>query len=586
MKRPLFGFLALLWFLSFSLKTNAQYEFLLNKNYAQRYRLIDSLFYYTPFLEGDSSVLRKVEEISKLARHNNDKELLMETELIRATYYTSGRQSNVNAVEPMLAGVIRDALRLDDKPTELRARQFLARFYIEEQNKFGPALDQLVRSYYLIKDLDIEEFPNKKAHVYNVAAAYYNYGDYDNAKKYLLEADRLSMPPTTRKYEKAILMNVQNTLGLLHRKNGNYDSARHYFLRAYDIAKQEHDTTWMGIANGNIGIGYFMQGKYEEAIPLLEEDIEMSFKAHEYDNAINSLIKLAEIRLEENDLESVEREINRAVDSLKFARDPLKHKLGLFPLIARLAEKRGNIEAAYRYADSALIIKDSMMVRQNAIALARTEQKIAAEKYSAELERANTEKKLHTLTRNGLIIGILLLGVIGLLFTNRMRMKHIRDREQLTAKRNIAELELKVASEQLEMFTRHIREKNEMIERISIEIEKMKSRQDDKRVEELNNVTLTELRRSTILTEDQWEEFRNVFEHVHSGYLYRMKEKYPGLSPADIRFMVLNKLKFTGKEMERILGVGSEAIRQNRYRLRKKLALSEEANLQDIAETI
>jgi tetratricopeptide (TPR) repeat protein len=342
----------------------------------------------------------------------------------------------------------------------------------------------------------------------------------------------------------------------------------------------------MGIANGNIGISYFLQKRYDEAIPLLEEDINMSFKAYEYDNAINSLIKLAEIRLAKNDLTNAEAEINKAVDSLYRARDPFKHKLGLLSLMAHLYEKKGNLPIAYKYADSALVVKDSMTSRLNAIALARTEQKIAAEKYNAEMEQAKTEKKLHIVIRNGLIIGILLLGIIGVLFFNRQRIKHAREQEHLAVKKNIAELELQAATKELENFTLRIHEKNEMIERVSAEIERLKLEESNKQVQEFNNVILGNLQQSTILTEEEWGQFRTMFEQVHSGYLSRLKEKYPALSPADTRFIVLNKLKFSNKEMEGVLGVGSEAIRQYRFRVRKKLSLPEEINLDEVVEMI
>src|SRR5205085_10783527 len=102
-------------------------------------------------------------------------------------------------------------------------------------------------------------------------------------------------------------------------------------------------------------------------------------------------------------------------DSIYRARDPYKHKLALFQLLAHLYEKKGNMSLAYIYSDSALMIKDTMAVRLSAIALARNEQKIATEKYYAELENANTQKQLQQLIRNGLIVVIILLGIIGVL---------------------------------------------------------------------------------------------------------------------------------------------------------------------------
>ena len=93
-------------------------------------------------------------------------------------------------------------------------------------------------------------------------------------------------------------------------------------------------------------------------------------------------------------------------------------------------------------------------------------------------------------------------------------------------------------------------------------------------------------KKSTILTDDEWEYFRQLFEKVHAGYLQRLKEKFPGLTPAETRFMALSKLNLSSKEMAGTLGVGTDAIRQYRSRLRKKLNLTEEDNLQELINAV
>jgi DNA-binding CsgD family transcriptional regulator len=94
------------------------------------------------------------------------------------------------------------------------------------------------------------------------------------------------------------------------------------------------------------------------------------------------------------------------------------------------------------------------------------------------------------------------------------------------------------------------------------------------------------LQKHTILTNQEWEHFRSLFEKVHSGYLQRLKEKLPDLSPAEIRFMTLAKLNFSSKQMADTLGIGTDAVRMMRYRLRKKLNLNEEGSLEELIANI
>ena len=88
-----------------------------------------------------------------------------------------------------------------------------------------------------------------------------------------------------------------------------------------------------------------------------------------------------------------------------------------------------------------------------------------------------------------------------------------------------------------------------------------------------------------MLTDDDWKNFVRLFDTVHEGFLNRLKEKLPGLSPAETRFVALSKLRLNNKEMAAMLGVSTDAIRQTRSRLKRKLNLIDEA-LEDSLEKI
>ncbi len=84
------------------------------------------------------------------------------------------------------------------------------------------------------------------------------------------------------------------------------------------------------------------------------------------------------------------------------------------------------------------------------------------------------------------------------------------------------------------------------------------------------------------LRRNDWRHFRNLFEQVYPGFLYRLREKFSDLSPAEIRLLVLTRLKLSSREMAHMLGITVEAIRKTRYRVRKKLNLDEESKLEEL----
>jgi DNA-binding CsgD family transcriptional regulator len=134
---------------------------------------------------------------------------------------------------------------------------------------------------------------------------------------------------------------------------------------------------------------------------------------------------------------------------------------------------------------------------------------------------------------------------------------------------------LAIAQQQLKGLTNIIVEKNHLIEQLELE---------NKNIE--NNESLIELQNLTILTDEQWNEFKNAFEKVHQGFLNNLKNKIANLTPAETRLLALAKLKLTTKEMASSLGVTTQAIRTAWYRLRTKLNLSNEISLEEFVETI
>lgn len=97
---------------------------------------------------------------------------------------------------------------------------------------------------------------------------------------------------------------------------------------------------------------------------------------------------------------------------------------------------------------------------------------------------------------------------------------------------------------------------------------------------------LSELLHSTILTDADWNRFKRLFEKVHEGFLVRLKDRFPDLTPAETRLLALTRLHLSTKEMADMLGVKPHSIKKTRQRLRKKIHLGEEESFEDHLEQI
>ena len=572
--------LLLLVFILVSLTGKAQYQQLLHKTYAQRYVALDTTFYSGRALRQDSvTFFRELDKVTKVAQQAGDEELVLEMELLRGEYYVFGRQTNHRRFEHYMVELRDKADKLQIKHLQIRTRHKLGYYFFTVKHNYGMGFTHYLSSYQLLKDMPVSELPNKQELVANIGAAYFQFGDNTNARKFLTEA--WTIAPS---YKKRLPINLTNTLGLIYREEHKYDSAEFYLLKSYRMAEKLHDSTWMGITAGNIGITYFHEKKFKEAVPLLEMDVRESLKANEIDNAVTSLLILGKIKLQQNDLVGTKKILNQVHNLLPETSDIYRHLKEFYPLQAKIYASQGDYVKAYLFTDSAQFVKDSLFNRRNSLLVIAAERKVELEKHRAEMASLEAEEKLQATLRNSLVVVIVLLIIIALLVINRQRLVHRQKQQKLEQEKSSIENELELATRQLTDFTSHIREKNKLIEQFSVELKKHQEQFGD--TDPATQEARDKLMQATILTDEQWEKFRQLFDKVHAGFLHRLREKLPGLSPADTRYIVLSKLNLTSKEMASMLGVRPDAIRLYRHRLRKKLNLEDDKGLEEVIRRI
>jgi hypothetical protein len=360
-----------------------------------------------------------------------------------------------------------------------------------------------------------------------------------------------------------------NTVGLCYQQLGLLDSSDYYFNRAYQKSAAKNNIAYIGICSGNLGYNCFLRKEYNKAIPLFKKDIETAIEFKDWGLASGSLMPLAAIHLERNSIAKAEELLQQARGYISMSGQYRRLKI-LYPLLSKLYAAKGNATLASMFLDSSIFVRDSLARQFNAMQILRAQQKLEREQQKAEVEQITSQKKIQLLQRNILIAGIVLLMLLSVYIFRQQLKKQRLDREKLQK----TEDELRLAASQLDDFAKYILEKNDLIETLQVQ------RGNDE------GEALQQLHHSTILTNIEWEYFRQLFEKVHAGYLERLKEKIPGLTPAETRFMALSKLKFSNKEMGATLGVSSQAIRVISHRLRKKLDLPEESSINDLVDSL
>ena len=86
----------------------------------------------------------------------------------------------------------------------------------------------------------------------------------------------------------------------------------------------------------------------------------------------------------------------------------------------------------------------------------------------------------------------------------------------------------------------------------------------------------------THLNNDQvWEQFLISFKEVHQNFFQQLTNKFSNLNSTDLRLVSLMKMNLSAKEIASLLNISVLGVKKARYRLRKKLELDSEVNVQD-----
>jgi hypothetical protein len=427
----------------------------------------------------------------------------------------------------------------------------------------------------------------------DLANLYYHLGNYNASLELLLPVvAQLKLPADVHQNNRPhfLYMQALNTIGLCYRELQKNDSAIIWWKRTSEVAVSAFNPSWEGIAAGNIGTVLIKQHKYEEALPYVKLFYN-SVVNKDPKTTAEALISWSEINIAGKRTSEALAQLARA-DSLLF-KNPGYYSAGLhkmrkhiYELYTRVYLYNNDFPKAFRYASMADSLNEVLQLQYNSAQYSNVEVQLEAEKNLAEIRQVEAATKLSIQSRNFSLVALALGGLFVFTLYNRQRLKNRKDRELHQSRKQLLHVEKKRAEEQLAGYMENLHEKNRIIEEFETEKDKVQLQSDS--IDKLQTLeTVEKLKRSTIITEDEWIQFRSLFDKVHKGFFTRLKVQYPDVTQAEIRLMALTKLNLSTKEMAGILGISPESIRKSRYRFLKKVSdISGEADFAGIVSSI
>lgn len=435
----------------------------------------------------------------------------------------------------------------------------------------------------------------------SISAVYASNNDYDKALDYALQAKKVNEAGGI-KYMSNLMINI----GFLYIRQSKFDEAQAAYEEALRNEKQygtEETKGELASIYLNIGGVYIRKGLLPQALESYTLAANM-LKALGHDSHLTyAYANLGEVYLRAakgmsivplpDSMKNNPLNLEKSLRYLTLAEEMSK-RLQLVDgssevalSFANLYKLKGEYDKAYKYLEKHTDLKDTLYNAEKEKDFARIEAQFYVRRQTDSLNYLNKLKDKEIVTqkiqRNSAIGLVLLAGIISLLLINRQKLKHKQKTDMAIAEARRRE---ELASQQLADFTRSIQEKNDLLEQFSAELEKYRTQQPNANEQAEKENSLHLLQRSVILNDEQWADFQALFNKVHTGYINRVKEKYPDLTTAELRSILLTKLGLNNKEMAAMLGVSLEAVRVSKHRLLKKISLPEDTKLEDWVNTI
>ncbi|MCB0432679.1 MAG: helix-turn-helix transcriptional regulator, partial [Mangrovimonas sp.] len=121
-----------------------------------------------------------------------------------------------------------------------------------------------------------------------------------------------------------------------------------------------------------------------------------------------------------------------------------------------------------------------------------------------------------------------------------------------------------------------IAQKNELLEELKSNLDTLKRTTGHSReVNQLYNKLQIEKQ-----IDENWDSFLQQFTEINPKFYEELDQRHEGLTKNDFRLAALVKMNVNSKDIASILNISPEGVKKARYRLRKKLHLNSDDNLE------
>ena len=406
----------------------------------------------------------------------------------------------------------------------------------------------------------------------NVGIIHYYQHNYEGAlNQYLKALDEFPSIKVDDKRAKVRKANLLNNIGVVYDETKRYKEAGRYYDEALLLARDANDTEIIANILNNQGTLFRDLGNNDLAFKRYREAMELRKNQNNIFGLARSYHNIGQFYFKQiKNFDSAEHYLKKAI--------VFGEEIGLWETVessSELLTKAYTEKGAYKEALETLElnrrVKDSLFNQESTRKITQLEMQFEFDKKQSQLEAAQQEREwYYWIAGSGVFLLLIIVTLLFFLQRNKTRRSEL-EQAHLNLERINLKNDLAIKDKELAANIMYLLNKNELINSISEKLLEIKEQVAPPSQAAVQKVVLD---LQSNLQPELWQEFEFRFQQVHEHFYNTLNEKFPDLTPSEIRLCAFLKLNMTTKEISAITHQNAKSIDVARTRLRKKLNLT------------
>lgn len=403
----------------------------------------------------------------------------------------------------------------------------------------------------------------------NMADLYVNMKYYEKAEFYIDNAISLL---NNRKAP----LNTLNTYAIIKMRVGKLEEAQKMYLQIIHESSKAGLQMPSAMAYSNLGNVYRRKKDFESALKSYASSDSICKIIGVDIGLLLNQINRAEVNLDQQKPIESERILRQVEAGIMGINNP-SFNSELYRLYAEVYSSLGKTSLSDHYFRKYSAIKEDVMGDQTKTIIAEWELSNEREKITQKEAEMNVKIQKERDQKLMMAMGGVFMLVLGILFYLNRRKKQLLEKEHLEQEKQKLAFDLELKSK--ELLAESVKSlsvlntKNEIYEDLSTVVSELPGAHQQKFSKLLQDLRST--KEQSVL-----DEFETRFLGVYEDFYKKIKKVAPDITPTEVRICALMRLNMSTKEIAMLTSRTVGTIDNARSKIRKKLNLSDEDNLQ------